>query len=1145
MIAKFSVKKAYTVFVAVVMIIVLGVVAFTRMTTDLLPSINLPYVIVITSYPGASPEMVEMVVSSPLESSMATVSNIENITSTSSENMSMVMLEFSQSADMDSVSLEIRENIDQIKTYWNDDISSPIIMKLNPDMLPVMVAAFGIEGMNQSEVSDYALNNIEPEIESLEGVASASLAGLLDEKVHVVIRQSKIDEVNEKIFASIDKGIDEAKQELTDSKIELEDALAEAKKGYTAINDRHKEISANLAALAAVGQSESPAAAELNAAKAQLDASKRQLDTTIAKLNEGLDQIIAGEEEIEEGRTQAHEGANMDEVITADMVSQILSAQNFSMPAGYVTEKGIDYLVRVGDKPADIDAFSKLPIMDLGMEDLSTITLSDVAEVMYTDNSSQIYTNINGNSGVMLSIQKQTGYSTGDVSDKLVEKFKELEEDTEGLSFVVLNDQGVYIDFVMESIFNNLIWGALLAILILLLFLRDVKPTLIIALSIPISLITAIVCMYFTGVTLNVISLAGLALGIGMLVDNSIVVIENIYRLRNEGYSKIESAIKGTKEVGGAIIASTLTTISVFVPIIFVEGITRQLFVDMGLTIAFSLLASLLVALTVVPALSSKMLTTIKKDKKENSFAKRLLSGYEKFMIIVLKWKVAVFILVIAALVGSIVLAVSNGISFMDDMDSNQFTINITTPDGSTLEDTAKVTDEVVEIASEIEDIADVGAMSAASTAAMIGVGGGSSNTSTTIYLTTIDGKKRTNVEIGKEIEEKVAHIENATISISTSSMDMTALSGSGVSVMIKGREIDKLQEIANDVAKIIGKLEGTKDVSNGQEEATEELRVIVDRNKAIEHNITVAQVFGQIAPELADVKASTQLVTTSKDFDVYVMDEEDITITRDEIKKLTLEVTNKEGNVEEIPLSEIATFTAKEGLSSIKRDNQSRFIQVTSGVAEGYNIGFVAAEIEEALADYEVPSGYSLTFAGENEMIMESFKQMLLMLILAMVFMYCIMVSQFQSLLAPFIIMFTLPLAFTGGFFGLYISGSEISVIALVGFVMLAGVIVNNGIVIVDYMNQLQEEGKSKREAILTACKVRIRPVFMTALTTILALTTMVFNTDMGSEMSKPMAIVTIGGLIYGTLLTLIVIPCIYDVMYRKKFNTNKTETA
>lgn len=1285
MISRFSVKKPYTVLVGVVLAIVLGVVSFTRMTTDLLPDISLPYVIVMTTYVGASPETVETVVTKPVEASMATVSNIESINSVSGENYSMVILEFAQTADMDSISLEIRENLDQISGYWQDDlIGSPIIMKLNPDMMPVMIAAAGIEGKDVAEVSRYIKDVVMPELESLEGVASVSATGMIEENVNVIIRQDKIDAVNERIRSAVDAQLDEAGQELADGKAEfydsmgvepedsegmearLENAKSRLNKAKTELEALRASASADLAMLeqmtAALAQLESAAAmaqgaagqmdtmidslkagygaveraaleygmddmarlaalgafqentmAQLTAAglpadilnalgaldwstqfgadaeggttvcgilyayKASLEGVSAQVEelkasiavkslcsaydaqataaymdslrqqiaaynSNLAKIEEqltalsqgetALAQIEEGEQQLAEAREDAYANADMKTVLTMDTVSALLTAQNFSMPAGYVTEEGVSYLVRVGDKPQTAQELAALPLLNLHMEGLETITLADVADVFYTDNSDEVYANINGSAGVMLSIQKQTGYSTGEVSDALLARFDELTAENPDLQMIALMDQGIYIDLVMDTIINNVVFGALLAILILILFLKDLRPTMVVAFSIPISLVTAIVCMYFSGVTLNIISLSGLALGIGMLVDNSIVVIENIYRLRGEGRSMREAAVEGAKEVAGAIMASTLTTICVFAPIVFTEGITRQLFVDMGLTIAYSLLASLLIALTVVPAMASKMMTGTKEQKEGKLFG-GLVKGYERLLRLALKGKPVVLVLVVALLAGSAFAAVSNGTAFMSDMDSTQLTVSVSLGEGASLQDTAEVTDEVVKRIRELPDVLDVGAMSSASTMTML-TGGQGSGSAASVYVTTVQDKTMTNEELGALIAECTADLQ-AEITVDASSMDMSALGGSGITVQVEGRELDTIQKVAGEIAEIIAGVEGTAEVSDGMEESGEEMRVTVNKEAAMAYGLTVAQVFSQISERLQEKGAATTLAEADKDYGVYVIDEENKALTRALLQDMLLEGTNAEGTCR-IPLSQIASFEMRESLNAIRRADQTRYVAVSAQIAEGYNVGQVAAAVEKKLADYALPDGCRLVFAGENETINDAMEQVALMLVLALVFMYLIMVAQFQSLLSPFIIMFTIPLAFTGGLLGLFFTGSEVSVIALIGFVMLSGIIVNNGIVLIDYMNQLRESGMAKKEAILTAGRTRLRPVLMTALTTILALSTMVFSRDMGAEMMRPMAIVTIGGLLYGTLLTLVVIPCVYDLFIREK---------
>ena len=1402
MLGKFSVKKPYTVLVAVVLVIVLGVVSFMKMSTDLLPNISLPYVIVMTPYPGASPETVEMVVTKPVEASMATVSNIEGISSVSSENYSTVILEFAQSTDMNAVSLEIRENLDQIKSYWDDSVGSPIIMKLNPDMLPIMIAAVGNTQMTDAQVSEMTQNLVIPELESIEGVASASATGLFEESVNVIIRQEKIDAINEQVFAYIDDEmkdaeqeladgrqeiydgqneldearteLEETKQELIDSQQELDDNAAELEDGKQKIEDGKAEIADNKAQLeagkselankkgettaqlaaaeteiltakadleatkmhltlelatakttietsqgminqidaavaaypeaktaigtistvlealkdesinedlsnlqepmktvlvqmiqqddlsglnktivrqmlettlsnlqqtvaavdasggiaameeqkaqlaatiqmqqAAVSAMESqlPAIEEnvskldsalnqlyqgnltaaiefanaqttisigelqLNSAEAQLEASEKQLEAgqeqleagqeqidsaweqikegeeqlndSAEQLKDALQQIADGEEELEEAREDAYDQADMNDILTVDTVKSLLAAQNFSMPAGYVTEEGIDYLVRVGDKPEDIEELKEMPLMNPEMDGVDVITLGDVADVFMTDNSDEIYANVNGAPGIMITIQKQTGYSTGDVSDKILDKFEELKEENKDLILITLMDQGIYIDLVMDSIVNNVLFGAILAVLILILFLKDWRPTAVVACSIPISIITAIVCMYFSGVTLNVISLSGLALGVGMLVDNSIVVIENIFRLRSEGYSAKEAAISGASEVAGAIMASTLTTVCVFLPIVFTEGITRQLFVDMGLTIAYSLFASLLIALTVVPAMAAGVLSKTKVQKESKIFG-RLMEVYGKILELALRFKPIVLVLVLVLLVVSTMASFSRGVAFMPDMDSTQITMTLTMPKDTPLDDTAAVTDAVVEKLMAMEDVVDVGAMASSSSLGMLSGGGNSASNETSVYVALREDKEKDNLEIARDIRKSIADIleENqAEVSIETSTMDMSALGGSGITVQVKGRELDTLQAIAKDIAAIMDSVEGTTEVSDGLEDSTGELRIMIDRDKAIEHGLTVAQIFQQIQVKLADAASATTLETEIEEYSVYVRHAKDIELTRELVKSLEIDRTMQDGKKEKIMLSDIASFESTEAPKAVNRIDQTRYIGVTAAIADGYNVGFVSEDVETALRNYDMPSGYSYTMSGENETITDAMEQVYLMLILALIFMYLIMVAQFQSLLSPFIIMFTIPLAFTGGFIGLFVSGSEVSVIALIGFVMLSGIIVNNGIVLVDYINQLRAGGMEKKEAIITAGRTRIRPVMMTALTTILALSTMAFSDDMGADMSKPMSVVTIGGLIYGTLLTLIVIPCIYDLFMREKGKNGITE--
>lgn len=1347
MISKYSVKRPYTVVVGIIIVLVLGFVAFTKMKTDLLPDMTLPYAIVYTTYPGASPEEVETVVTRPVEQAMATISNIENVTSVSSENVSAVILEFAQTANMDAVTIEMRESLDQIEGYWDDTVGSPVIMKLNPDMLPVMVAAVEAGDMTSAELTAYVNEKILPELESIEGVASVSSSGLVDEEIQVVLRQDKLDAVNQKVtdalngkFAEAESEMDEAKAELQENKEKLDEGekalaeqtagaesqissgqselisneaelnkkiaevdtkLAEIEKSAKELEAKEKELKdgekqlkalpgqlkkaqeglaamtegikglesaavglegakeafdakaaleAQLAEaqknpdtppellaplqeqLAAIEQQMAAVLAPLQAAgvdtdgsysqiqerinskKAELIAQKTQLEGQITQLQtavddipkqekkiaEGKKQIASGKKQMAEGKAQleevkeqlssaksqiasgkaslssalaalnqkkisatieiasgkaqlaagesqldaaskeleeqkdsAYDQADVEGIITADMVKGILAAQNFSMPAGYVTEEGVDYLVRVGNKLEDTEEIGDLLLLDLHMDGLEPIYLSDVADVVHMDNSGEVYAKINGNAGVLFSMQKQSGYSTGEVSDKIKDKFEEIQESEADTHFVQLMDQGIYIDMVVSSVLKNMISGAALAILILLVFLKSLRPTVVIAFSIPVSILAAIVLMYFTGININIISLSGLALGIGMLVDNSIVVIENIYRLRNEGVPVKRAAVEGAKQVAGAIAASTLTTVCVFLPIVFTDGITRQLFVDMGLTIAYSLLASLAVALTVVPMMGAGLLKNT--HEKKSRFFDGLQNLYGKGIGLALRHRAIVLLAAAVLLVGSAALAVSKGTEFMPEMESTQMSATMTMPEGAdTAAETAEMADEVIRRIQEIPDVQEIGAMTQGN-GVMSSLGGGGSKGEVSMYLILKEDKELTNQELAAEITRRTEDLD-CELSVEASSMDMSALGGSGISVKIKGRDLDTLKDLAAQAADLISQVEGVTDVSDGIEEKTLELRLVVDKDKAMEHQLTTAQVYQFLQAKLADAKSATTLATDTADYPVLVIRESDKELTRAEIKELTIEGKDQDGNTEDVPIRDIVKFEEAEGFTSINREAQTRYVTVSGQVDADHNIGLVSAEAEKKLAELKLPKGFTLEMSGENETIQESMTELLKMLGLAVILIYLIMVAQFQSLLSPFIIMFTIPLAFTGGFLGLFLTGNPVSIIAMIGFVMLSGIIVNNGIVLVDYINQLRRGGMEKREAIIQSGRTRLRPILMTALTTILGLLTMAAGVGMGADMVQPMAIVVVGGLLYGTLLTLFVVPCIYDVMNRKK---------
>ncbi|MGL5329529.1 MAG: efflux RND transporter permease subunit [Peptostreptococcaceae bacterium] len=1204
MIPKFSVKKPFTVAVGVIMVIVLGIVSFTKMTTDLLPSMDLPYVMVNTVYPGASPEKVETSVTKPLEQVLATTSGLKNITSVSNENSSLVMLEFNQDVNMDSAMIDMSGKIDMVRGHFDDSVNSPMIMKMNPDMMPIMMLSIDVDGMDIKEVTKFVNNNILPEFERIEGVATVETMGLVEDQLKVTLNQDKIDAINKKILANLDsefskqeKPLNDAKSSLNKSKAELDkqkkNQSANLEKASKELQSAKKQLQG---AVDSIGMSKEElqeqidnATIELATVKVQINNLKaslekipegavdqiaginaqiKALEEVSQKIKDGIDgakkgiqaidslaeieakekelesgkmtlekelssaenEIKKGETEINQGLTQlkdakeqAKKGASISDKITPEMIGNILMAENFNMPAGYIKENEVEYSVKVGDKFKSAKELENLLLFNVDINGVGDINLKDVADIEFTDNAHKTYTNINGNDGVMLAFQKSSGFSTADVTEMINEKIESLSKANENMHITTLMDQGVYINMVVNSVLSNLLYGGLLAIAVLLLFLRSFKTTLVIAFSIPISLMFAMVLMYFSGVTLNIISLSGLALGVGMLVDNSIVVIENIYRLRSKGMSAPKAAVHGARQVSGAIFASTLTTICVFLPIVFTSGMTKQLFVDMGLTIAYSLLASLLVALTVVPSMSSNLLNKV--NEKEHNLFDKFINVYEVVLRKSLAHKWIVIILALGLLGFSGYKTLTMGTSFMPSMDSTQMSVSMEMPKDSKRSDKLAMSDEFIKRVRTIEDVETVGAMEGSSMGPM-----GASDMS--FYIILKEDKKHSNIEIEDMINEKIENMD-ANFNISASNMDMSALGGAGVQIQIKGTELDEIQKIANDIADILKNIEGTIDVSNGMEDSNNETRIIVDKNKAMEYGLSVAQVYSEISKVLETEKSSTDITIEHNEYPVIIAHENDM--TRDNILDYKIKGTKDNESIE-IKLSKIAHLENAKALTAINRDNQSRYLNVSAGIDSNHNIGLVSREIEDALENYKVPEAYTIELKGENETIVKSFIDLTLMGAMAILFVYLIMVAQFQSLLSPFIVMFTIPLAFTGGLLALLITGNELSVISMLGFLVLCGVVVNNGIVFVDYTNQLRLSGMSKKDAIIETGRARIRPILMTATTTILAMSTMAAGVGMGAEMSQGLAIVTIGGLMYGTLLTLLIIPILYDLLHRRE---------
>lgn len=1360
---KFSVKKPFTILVMVVAIIILGFVSLSGMTTDLLPKMSLPYLLVITTYPGASPEKVESSVSEPVESALGSISGVKNVYSMSYENYGIVELEFADGTDMDSAMVKVSSALDSVKSALPEECGSPNIMEISMDMMASVYLAASYEGKDIQETSRFVEDTLIPYLERQEGVTSISDIGIVENSISVDLNQDKIDVLNEKILAKTNdafadavdqlndakKQLLESEQKLADSTQELVDGQKDIDDGRTKLDDAQKELDEqkekledakgsledqkkdtenklatasqaldqlnalqtdlltlqaqeaslkatitqieksleeqgkttkdipnvvagldqmstvltsslmNLtdqnstyvnSALAAAnpamslhslgideatwdtltpeGRKEllqktaagyqtqkallsgykdyvsslnslqvekagvqaavSTAEAELkksgvsytdiekakieaaagfgaasaqissgqsalNSAQTTLDSNKESLDSAQDQITEGWDSIADAKKQLADGwdqyntslenfeaqKAEALRNANADQLVNMQTLSQLIYAQNFAMPAGYLDDaEDNSWLLKVGSNYESVDELSNIVLTNI--EDIGDVRLCDVADITVIDNADDSYARLNGQSAVVLSVFKSSTAGTNEVSKNIAAAISELEEQYPGLSVLTLMDQGDYITMIINGVLQSMIVGAALAILILALFLKDVKPTIVVAVSIPLSVLTALILMYFTGISLNMMSLSGLALGIGMLVDNSIVVIENIYRLRSKGVGAARAAVQGTKQVAGAIIASTLTTVCVFLPMVFTAGTVRELMMPISLTIIFTLAASLLIAMTVVPAAGSTLLRNSK--EKKHPFFDKVQDIYGKMLAFCLKVKVVPLTIAIGLLVYSIWAVMRMGIVMIPDMTSNQIEISVQMPEDTDKEECYKRADQVLDAMTTIDGIGDVGAMAGGDTTLVASSSGMSDSTYdqfTFLVLTENEnaGKEEVN-RICREIEERTADID-CELTISTGMSEMSTMMGSGLSVKVYGDDLDTLTKITQDICDLAATIPGYENISNGQEEPDQVIRLVLDKDAAMRKGLTVAQIFSELNGKLTESTDAATVTIDGEDMKIVVKDGRE-PLTRENLLDYNFEIqtTDDNGNTvtEDHPLSEFATLKLEEGVQSINRENQSRYMTVTATVAEGSNATLLSRELQPLIDAYELPDGYTIDTAGESDMVNQMVIQMSKVLLLGLALIYLVMVAQFQSLLSPFIVLFTVPLAFTGGLIGLLLMNEPLSVMGMMGFVVLLGTVVNNGIVFVDYANQLRVGGLERREALIATGKTRMRPILMTALTTILAMASLLFGDDLSSQMSKGMAIVVAGGLAYATLMTLFIIPVMYDILFKRK---------
>ena len=1275
---KFSVKKPFTVLVAVIMVLMLGFVSISNMQTNLLPDVNTPYLMVVTVYPGASPERVESEVSDVMQNALGTVAGVEKVTATSAENYSLLLMQFSDDTDMNSAMVKVSNKVDQTTASLPSNCLTPSIIEYSLNMNAFMTVAVSREGSDVYDLSEFVSDTLVPYVERKGGVSSVSTNGLIEKMVQVQLSQEKIDAINEKLLEVIDVQLADARKQLESAEAQIEagrkeynrqfknysntvsdtmmqemsgqvgdaievvrkqaqalldsvnqliavvqepeiqQALIDVRDGLQRVMDKFNETgmkdidslieivtelrditdkltgalqqlqqrlntesgtegstAADLADDLQVQQSLNTVYNTLNdVIKAMDDVpgltktfsdaignfSQQQMQAymkfTEARemLNEYEKQLAEAKQTYADAEEKAMASSDVSKLLDIDTLAQLIYAQNFSMPAGYVKDSsGKSWLLKVGEEYDSIEDISGALL--LHVDGFGDVRLSDVADVEVIDNAEASYTRLNGERAAVLKIYKGATSSASEVSDNCLSAFQELEAQYDGLHVVVLSNQGNYITIIVKSILSSMVIGAALAIIVLAIFLRDVKPTLVVGFSIPLSVLFAVVLMYFTGMDLNVMTLAGLSLGIGMLVDNSIVVIENIYRLRGRGVPAARAAVQGAKQVGMSVVASTLTSVCVFLPVVFSSSIVKSLMQPMSLCIGYCLMASLIVALTVVPAAASTVLK--KAEPKQLKWFDKIQDKYAKSLEWCFRHRALPLLAAVVLLAFCGWRVFSMGVELLPTITSNEAIVTLSTTKDLSKEDSYAIAGKAVEAMLEVDHVEEVGITTDTRVAGMdIGQLGLPTTITDLLNAANSYGTYQVNVMLDESLssseietarqalEDALSGIEDCTAKVEISGMqELTSQLASGLSVKIYGADAETLSQLSEKVVDIVNDTEGFANATNGLGSGDATINLHIDRDKVRSYGLTVAQVYQQIAAKLTTTTtAQTPVTVDGSTMSVQISNNLD-PVTKENMMDITFETTvmSADGTTSTgtCILADMATWDTGSAPDSITSEDQTQYVSVTADTLDGYNTTVQARVLEKKLNEFalsdEMPEGCSFSMGGESDSVNFMVNEMVQWLSLALPFVYLVMVAQFQSLLSPFIVLFTIPLAFTGGLLGMLFTGQQLTMISLMGFIVLMGTVVNNGIVFVDYANQLRLGGMERRAALIATGKTRMRPILMTTLTTVLAMLQLVFSNDMASQLMSGMAIVIICGLSYATLMTLYIVPILYDILFRK----------
>ncbi|WP_100403189.1 efflux RND transporter permease subunit [Bacillus sp. FJAT-42315] len=1018
-ISNFSIKRPVFTTVIMFLVIILGVVSLLKIPLKLIPDINPPIAVVVTSYEGASPTEVVEKVTKPLEESLSTLPGINNITSTTREGSNLLLLEFSWSTKIDDIQSDVLQRID--RTPIPDEASKPQFFKFDPSQFPIIQLSLQSTD-NQGNLEKLA-SELEKDLTTVEGVANVSVTGSLDKEVKIELNEEKLEEYN----------------------------------------------------------------------LAQSD------------------------------------------------VVQLIQANNISLPGDTVESNGMSLTTRVVSQLTSIDEIKQL-VLTVNPLDGEEITVGDVASVKLKEKDTGTITRANQNPAILLSVLQQADANTAEVSTQFQKKLNELlkEDRYKNIEADVLFDQGDYIRLSIGNIGNSLLLGGVFAMLVLFVFLRNVKSPLIIGVAIPYSVIVTFVLMYFADFDLNIMTLGALALGIGMLVDNAIVVIENIYRHLSMGKDSKQAARDGAKEVGGAITASTLTTVAVFLPVVFISGILGQIFKEFALTISFSLLASLVVALTVIPMMASRWLKAPETNEQKEQTP--VMSRFEKAIRWSLNHRFLVLAISFVLLIGGAFGLTTVGSQFLPPTDEGFFNMRVELENGTSLQETNRVMEAIEKELEKQKDV-DVFVSLIGSTQEDSFRGTGSTNVAELyVKLAPLEKRDRSVFAFVDDIKKDVitaAENVNQTAEVTFNLQSASGTSPQTLTFNVRDMSKERLDQAVQKIEAAVKDIDEITEITTNREETVKEIQITINREKALEAGLAPAQIAAIVNDATRGVIA-TQIINKNDEVQmVKVQYDQTVTKNIDNLKNLLVKTPS--GNF--MKLQELADIQIQQGPVSIQRINQQEAVQFTAMYTSDTNLGAISKKVDEKIAELDLSDETKITFSGDRDLLESSIDDMVMALLLAIVLIYIVMAAQYESFKYPFVIMFTVPLMVVGVSIALTVTRTPLSIPAVIGVLILAGIVVNNAIVIVDYIIQRKEKEANSYEAIVSAVKDRARPILMTALTTILGLVPLAMGIGGGTEINQPMGIAVIGGLISSTFLTLFVIPVVYSFFDRetRRMNVNK----